>query len=30
MAMVVIDHPDYGHAALIGADTRAYLAPECF
>ena len=29
-AMVVIDHPNYGHAALIGADTRAYLACECF
>jgi hypothetical protein len=29
-AMVVIDHPNYGHAALIGAATREYLAAECF
>ncbi len=29
-AMVVIDHPGYGHAALIGPDTRAFLARECF
>ena len=29
-AMLVIDHPSYGHAALIGADTRAFLARECF
>ncbi|WP_158241457.1 DUF3501 family protein [Novosphingobium sp. TH158] len=29
-AMVVIDHPNYGHAALIGADARSYLARECF
>jgi hypothetical protein len=29
-AMVVIDHPNYGHAALIGAATREYLARECF
>ena len=29
-AMVVIDHPNYGHAALIGPDTRAFLARECF
>lgn len=29
-AMVVIDHPNYGHAALIGAEARAYLARECF
>ena len=29
-AMAVIDHPAYGHAALIGADARAYLARECF
>ena len=29
-AMLVIDHPGYGHAALIEADTRAYLARECF
>ena len=29
-AMLVIDHPAYGHAALIGTDTRAFLARECF
>lgn len=29
-AMVVIDHPAYGHAALIGAAAREYLARECF
>lgn len=29
-AMLVIDHPGYGHAALIGADARAYLGRECF
>lgn len=29
-AMLVIDHPGYGHAALIGADTRAFLMRECF
>jgi hypothetical protein len=29
-AMVVIDHPNYGHAALIGKDTREFLARECF
>jgi len=29
-AMLVIDHPQYGHAALIGAETRRYLAEECF
>jgi len=29
-AMVVIDHPNYGHAALIGPETRAFLARECF
>jgi hypothetical protein len=28
--MLVIDHPNYGHAALIGAETRTYLARECF
>lgn len=27
--MFVIDHPAYGHAALIGSDARAYLAREC-
>jgi hypothetical protein len=29
-AMLVIDHPEYGHAALISADARAYLGRECF
>lgn len=29
-AMLVIDHPNYGHAALIGRDTRDFLARECF
>jgi hypothetical protein len=29
-AMVVIDHPGYGHAALVSADARAFLARECF
>ncbi len=29
-AMVVIDHPAYGHAALIGAEARAFLARDCF
>ena len=29
-AMLVCDHPNYGHAALIGAETRAFLARECF
>lgn len=29
-AMLVIDHPNYGHAALFGSDARAYLARECF
>jgi hypothetical protein len=29
-AMLVIDHPEYGHAALFSADTRAFLARECF
>jgi Protein of unknown function (DUF3501) len=29
-AMLVIDHPAYGHAALIGEQTRSYLARECF
>ena len=29
-AMLVIDHPDYGHAALISAEARAFLARECF
>jgi len=29
-AMVVIDHPAYGHAAIIGKDTREFLSRECF
>ena len=29
-AMLVIDHPNYGHAAVIGAEARAFLARECF
>jgi len=29
-AMVVIDHPAYGHAAIIGGETRAFLSRECF
>jgi hypothetical protein len=29
-AMLVIDHPNYGHAALIGAEARHYLTEECF
>jgi len=29
-AMMVLDHPNYGHAALIGPDARAFLAAECF
>ncbi|MEP7222481.1 MAG: DUF3501 family protein [Novosphingobium sp.] len=29
-AMLVIDHPNYGHAAIISADCREYLARECF
>jgi hypothetical protein len=28
--MLVIDHPNYGHAAMIGAESRAFLARECF
>lgn len=28
--MLVIDHPNYGHAALIGAAAREFLAAECF
>ena len=27
--MLVIDHPNYGHAALINAESRAFLAREC-
>jgi Protein of unknown function (DUF3501) len=29
-AMVLIDHPNYGHAALIGPEARAFLGRECF
>lgn len=29
-AMLLIDHPDYGHAAVIGPDARSYLASDCF
>lgn len=29
-AMVVIDHPNYGHAALVSSESREYLARECF
>jgi len=29
-AMLVIDHPNYGHAAVISAEVRAFLARECF
>ena len=29
-AMVVIDHPNYGHAALVGPASREFLARECF
>jgi len=29
-AMVVIDHPAYGHAAIIGRDTREFLGRDCF
>jgi Protein of unknown function (DUF3501) len=29
-AMLLIDHPNYGHAALIGPESRAFLARECF
>ena len=29
-ALFVIDHPNYGHAALISPDARAFLARECF
>lgn len=28
--MLVIDHPNYGHAALMGDETRRFLAQECF
>ena len=29
-AMLVIDHPNYGHAALFSPESRAFLARECF
>ena len=29
-AMVLFDHPAYGHAALIAPATREYLARDCF
>lgn len=29
-ALLVIDHPNYGHAALISPDARAFLSRECF
>ena len=29
-AMVVIDHPNYGHAALVSREAREFLARECF
>ena len=29
-AMLVIDHPNYGHAAVINRESRDYLARECF
>ena len=29
-AMLAIEHPNYGHAAIIGAATREFLARECF
>lgn len=29
-ALFVIDHPNYGHAALISPDARAFLSRECF
>lgn len=29
-AMLVIDHPNYGHAAVIGAEARDFLARDCF
>ena len=28
--MLVIDHPNYGHAALIAGESREFLARECF
>lgn len=29
-ALLVIDHPNYGHAAIIAGPTREFLARECF
>ena len=29
-AMLLIDHPNYGHAALISPESREFLARECF
>lgn len=29
-ALVLMDHPSYGHAALVSAETRDFLARECF
>lgn len=29
-AMLLIDHPNYGHAALISRESREFLARECF
>lgn len=29
-AMLAIEHPSYGHAAIIGQATREFLARECF
>ncbi len=28
--MLVIDHPNYGHAAILAPQTREFLAQECF
>lgn len=28
--MLVINHPNYGHAALLSPETRAFLSRECF
>ncbi len=28
--MLAIDHPNYGHAAVIGRESRQFLARECF
>lgn len=29
-AMMLIDHPAYGHAAIITAESRAFLTKDCF